>query len=71
MIYSKPMVENKSTAEFFSNQFNPCGPMIIPEMINPIIPGTLIGLRRMGESRIMKRTREKMSTGLVSGASNA
>jgi len=45
--------------------------MIIPEMINPIIPGTLIGLRRMGDSRIMKRTREKMSTGLVSGASKA
>jgi hypothetical protein len=59
------------TAELFSNQLSPCGPTITPEIIKPIIPGTLIGLNKMGERSIMNKTRENMRTGLVNGAWNA
>jgi hypothetical protein len=71
IIYSKPIVENKSTAEFFSNQFKPWGPIIIPEIINPIIPGTFIGRNRMGDNKMINNTKEKIRTGLVKGASKA
>lgn len=71
MMYNKPIVENRSTAEFFSNKFKPCGPIITPEMINPIIPGILIRLSRIGESKIIKRISAKMSTGLLNGVSKA
>lgn len=65
------MVENRLIAEFFSSQFNPWGPIITPDIISPIIPGTLIGRRIMGESKIIKSTSEKISTGFCRGASKA
>jgi hypothetical protein len=67
MMYNKPMVENRSTAEFFWMRNNPCGPIIIPEIIRPIIPGILNLLRIIGASKIIKRIREKMSTELLKG----
>jgi hypothetical protein len=62
-------VENNSTAEFFSRILNPCGPIITPEMISPIIPGIFSRFSRMGDNRIIKRIREKTNTGLVRGSS--
>ncbi|MNT12365.1 hypothetical protein D3C86_1744480 [compost metagenome] len=64
-------MENRSTAEFFSNQFNPCGPMTTPEIIKPIIPGTLIERNKIGDNKIINKTSAKMSTGLFKGASKA
>ncbi|MNS30236.1 hypothetical protein D3C72_622610 [compost metagenome] len=71
MIYKSPIVENKSTAEFFAKIFNPCGPIITPEIISPIIPGILIFLSKIGESRIIKSINEKINTGLLKGNSNS
>jgi len=45
--------------------------MIIPEIIKPIIPGTLIGRNKIGDKRMMNKTRENIRTGLVNGASKA
>ncbi len=70
-MYRSPIVENKSTAEFFANKFSPCGPMITPEMIKPIIPGMFIFLSKIGDSKIMKSIREKINIGLLSGKSNS
>ena len=65
------MVENSSTAEFFAKTFNPCGPIIVPETINPIMPGILIFLRRIGDKRMINRMVEKIRTGFLSGKSNS
>jgi len=64
-------VENKSTAEFFARIFNPCGPMITPEMISPIIPGIFSFLSKMGDRRIINKIKEKISTGLIRGKLNS
>lgn len=71
MMYNKPIVENKSTAEFLSKRFKPCGPMSTPDKMSPIIPGILMRRSRIGDSKMIKRTRENISTGFVSGVSNA
>jgi hypothetical protein len=63
MIYSNPMVEKSLTAEFCSRKLMPCGPIITPEIMSPIIPGILSFLNNMGESNIMKRTSENTNTG--------
>ena len=71
IIYSKPIVENKSTAEFRSNKFSPCGPMTTPERMRPMIPGIRIRRSSIGDNNIMRSINEKMSTGLLNGVSNA
>ena len=71
IIYSKPMVENRSTAEFFSRIFSPCGPIMTPEIIKPIIPGIFNFRSRIGESKIISRIKEKINTGFPSGNSNS
>jgi len=71
MIYNKPMGENKSTAEFLSRRFKACGPMITPDRMSPIIPGILIFLKRIGESRMINKIRVNMRTELVKGVSKA
>jgi hypothetical protein len=70
MIYNKPMVENNSIAEFFARRFNPCGPTITPEIINPMMPGIFNFLINIGERRIIRSINEKTSTGLFKGNSN-
>jgi hypothetical protein len=70
-MYKSPMVEKSTIAAFFSKKFSPKGPMMTPEMISPITPGILNFLRIKGDSRIIKRIKEKTKTGLVSGSSNS
>ena len=70
-MYRSPIVEKRSTAEFFAKIFKPCGPIITPEIISPIIPGILIFLSKIGESRIIKSINEKINTGLLKGNSNS
>jgi len=41
-----------------------------PAMINPIIPGILNFLSRMGDNKIINKIREKISTGFPNGRSN-
>ena len=65
------MVEKSSTAEFFSKILRPCGPMMTPDMINPIIPGMFNLFNKMGESKIIKRISEKINTGFERGSSNS
>jgi hypothetical protein len=45
----------------------PFGPIIIPDKINPIIPGMRIRRKRIGDNKIIKSIKEKTNTGLVSG----
>jgi len=66
-MYNKPIVENKSTAEFFASMFKPGGPMITPDIISPIIPGIFSLLSKIGDSSMMNNTNEKTSTGFFSG----
>jgi hypothetical protein len=61
------MVENKSTAEFFAKIFNPFGPTIKPEIINPIMPGMFNFLSNNGENRMIESMRAKIKTGLLNG----
>jgi len=68
MIYKSPMVENKSTAEFFARMFRPCGPMMTPEMINPMIPGMFNRFNKMGDSNMINRINEKIKTGFFNGS---
>lgn len=51
-MYKSPIVENKSTAEFLARMFNPCGPMITPEIISPMIPGILIFLVKSAKAEL-------------------
>ena len=71
MIYNNPMVENKSTAEFFANKFKPCGPTKTPDRMRPIIPGIFNFLSNIGESKIINNTSEKTNTGFFNGNSNS
>jgi hypothetical protein len=70
MMYSNPIVEKRSTALFFSNIFNPWGPIINPEIINPIIPGIFSLRKTIGARSIIKSINEKTRTGLFRGNSN-
>jgi len=45
----------------------PKGPIITPDIINPIIPGILTLRRRIGDRSIINNINEKISTGLLSG----
>jgi hypothetical protein len=72
MMYSRPMVENNFTEpsdsiSFSPNKFKPLGPIITPEIINPIIEGIRIFRNNMGESRMMNKTNEKINTGFLKG----
>jgi hypothetical protein len=49
----------------------PFGPIIIPDIINPIIEGIRTFLRRIGESRMIKSNKEKTRTGFFIGMMNA
>ena len=71
-MYNNPMVENSFTDPSDSSNFspiklNPFGPMITPEIINPIIEGILIFRNTMGDKSIMKRMSEKIRTGFFKG----
>jgi len=56
-------------AEFFSKMLNPFGPIITPDIIKPIIPGILIRLSKIGESKMINKIRENTKTGLLKGNS--
>ena len=55
MIYSKPMVENLHKGILFNKKFNPFGPIIIPAIINPMMPGILILFKILGMINMIKR----------------
>ena len=55
MMYNKPIVEKSLIAESFARIFKPCGPIITPAIIKPIIPGIFNFLRRMGESKMINK----------------
>ena len=63
MIYNSPIVENRSTAEFFSRILKPYGPIITPAIISPIIPGIFNLFSRIGDNRIINKISENISTG--------
>ena len=72
MMYNNPIVENNLTEPSDSRSFSPIilkplGPMITPEIINPMIEGILIFLSKMGDKRMMKRISEKINTGFFKG----
>jgi hypothetical protein len=67
-MYNNPMVENKSTALFFSRMFNPNGPIITPEIISPIIPGILSFCNKIGANRMISRINAKTNTGFENGS---
>jgi hypothetical protein len=71
MMYNSPIVEKRSTAEFFCMRKKPLGPTIIPEMISPMIPGILNRLKTSGTRRIIKRITEKIRTEFVNGVWNS
>jgi hypothetical protein len=64
-------IEPSDSIVFSPINRSPFGPMIIPEIINPIIEGIRTFLRRIGESRMMKSNKEKTSTGFLIGIMNA
>jgi len=68
MIYRIPMVENKWIAESFAMISRPLGPIMMPEIINPIRPGKLNLFRTIGAKRIINRIKENISTGLDKGS---
>lgn len=61
------MVENKSTAEFFSKIFKACGPITTPDIISPIMLGIFNRRNNIGANNMMARISEKISTGLCNG----
>lgn len=71
MIYSSPIVENKSTALFFAKRLKPNGPITTPEMINPMIPGICSLRRNMGAKSIINKINEKIRTGFFNGNTNS
>jgi len=71
IIYSNPIVENNSMALLFSKILKPKGPIITPEIINPIMPGMFILRKIIGAKSITKSISEKTKTGFVSGNSNS
>jgi len=76
IMYNKPIVENSlihpSEAREFSPMIpSPFGPIMIPERINPMIPGILKRLSRIGDNNIMRSKRENTNTGLSSGSLNS
>ena len=66
-MYRSPIVEKRSIAEFLAIRFKPCGPMMTPARINPIIPGILMLLNISGAKRIINRMTEKTRTELWNG----
>jgi len=56
-------------AELFSIILKPKGPIIIPEIISPIMPGILI-FPRTGEKRIINKIMANIRTGFCKGREN-
>jgi len=72
MIYNNPIVENnliEPSAFMCSGPIkpNPCGPIITPDIINPIIAGILIFLRIIGDNKIINNNNENTRTGFFKG----
>jgi hypothetical protein len=66
-MYNSPIVENNSTAEFLFIRSRPCGPIIVPDIISPIIPGILKRLKIKGTRRMINKIKEKIRTEFVKG----
>lgn len=65
------MVEKSSMASLLSKILNPWGPMMTPDMINPMTPGIFNLRNTKGDSRMINRITEKKRTGLEMGSSNS
>jgi hypothetical protein len=66
-MYIRPIVENIFTPALSVMRFSPYGPTITPAIMSPIILGTLIRLRSIGDTSTINRSRAKISTGFVNG----
>jgi hypothetical protein len=67
MMYKRPMVEKRSTAEFFRIRKRPSGPMITPERISPMIPGIFNLEKISGRNKMINKMMENISTEFVNG----
>jgi hypothetical protein len=67
MIYNKPVFESSSKLLVDSIIWRELGPIIIPEIIKPIIPGILNLLNRSGENKIIRRVSARIKTGFFTG----
>ena len=73
MMYNKPIVENNFIDPSWSSapspiNPNPFGPIITPEIMSPIMEGMRIFLSKIGDKRMINRSREKTRTGFLSGS---
>jgi Kef-type K+ transport system membrane component KefB len=71
IIYSRPMVEKRSMAAFFSIRLSPWGPTSKPESISPMMPGILSLFNKTGEIRMIARMIENTKTWLPNGLWNS
>lgn len=67
IMYNNPVLESNSKLLVDSIMWNEWGPIIIPEMMSPIIPGTLKRLNKSGENKIMSSVMARISTGFFKG----
>jgi hypothetical protein len=76
IIYRSPIVENNFIDPSDSSVFapikpSPCGPIMRPDKMRPMIPGILNFRNTMGESKIMNSKIENTRTGFFNGNSNS
>lgn len=65
------LIQPSEAKEFSPITPRPLGPIMIPDKINPMIPGILNFLNKIGESKMMKSIRENTKTGFVNGNLNS
>jgi hypothetical protein len=61
------LIEPSDSIVFSPMSRRPFGPIITPEIINPIIEGILTFLNKIGDSRIINNKSEKTRTGFFIG----
>jgi hypothetical protein len=72
-MYNKPIVENNFIDPSWSSapspiNPNPFGPMITPEIMSPIMEGMRIFLNKIGDKRMINRSKENTRMGFLSGS---
>ena len=67
--YNNPAVLKSFMLSTNSTKFSACGPIMIPETINPTIPGIRNFLNRIGATRIIEISNVKTITGSLNGKS--
>jgi hypothetical protein len=67
MIYNKPVFDNNSKLLVDSMRCKKLGPIITPDRIKPIIPGTRKRLNNNGEKRIISSISARIKTEFFKG----